>query len=238
MKFGNAGPLARMTVLTLAAVLAFSLLTPAPEAAAIGRSAYEDGQRIQLTGLVTDPAGLPISNVHVVLEASRSVFSLRQLGRAKKDLTRLTGLTNERGEYTLEWPWNGFYNTFELVVGVPIRREGGEKLRVLERLDITRRIDKGSPVVISLVVEDARFVKNLRQFLATIDTDDERRVHREMGEPGRVQEVNEGGSQLVSWWYFESGKVYRFRNGRLQNIEPFTPVRPISPTARQDGQPR
>jgi len=213
----------RFPVLALGLAACLLLLVTTDPAAA--RSRYEDGQKIQLTGLVTDPNGMPMANLHVVLEASRSVFSVRRFGREKKDLTRLSGLTNERGEYTLEWPWNDYYNTFDLVVGVPIRRPDGERLRVLERIDITRKIERGSPVVTAVVVGDASFVRNLRDFLATIDSADEHRVHREMGEPDRVEEVSYGSSREVSWWYFESGKVYRFRDGRLQAIEPFDPVK-------------
>lgn len=209
-----------MRVLALCLVLAAA--TPAP-----GRAVYEEGERIELTGIVTDPAGLPIPNLHVVLEAARSRFSLRKLRRAKADVSRLTGLTNERGEYSLEWVWNGYYNTFELLVGIPVRGPEGERLKVLERVDLTRRIEQGSPVVASVVVENADFVVNLRSFLATIESEDERKVHREMGEPDKVERVDFPDHREVSWWYFESGKVYRFREGSLERIEPFDPVEPF-----------
>lgn len=208
--------------LSLSLLAACLLLVALPAGAA--QSAYEDGQRIELTGIVTDPAGLPIQELHVMLEASRSSFSFRHFRREKRDTTRLTDLTNERGEYSLEWPWNRYYNTYELVVGIPIRRPDGEHLKELERVDITRRIERGSPVVSALVVSDAGFVRNLREFLATITSEDERRVHQQMGEPDKVERVNYPDHQEVSWWYFESGKVYRFRDGRLEQIEPFDPV--------------
>lgn len=223
--------LLRVSLLVPASALAFLLVlvtvlaAALPADAAWGRSRYEPGERIRLTGLVTDPSGRPIPNLHVVLEASRSHFSLRSFSKAQTEVTRLSGLTNERGEYLLEWPWNDYYNTFELVVGIPIRRPDGERLRVLERVDLTREIEKGSPVVNAVVVSDVSFVNNLRQFLATIDTEDERKVHRQMGEPDRVEQVNNGNSQEVAWWYFESGQVYRFRNGRLDRVEPFDPVK-------------
>jgi len=74
------------------------------------------------------------------------------------------------------------------------------------------------------VVSDADFVRNLREFLATISSEDERRVHRQMGEPDKVERIDYPDHREVSWWYFESGKVYRFRDGRLEQIEPFDPV--------------
>lgn len=205
------------------AVVLSALLLPAPAAEA--RSRYEDGERIRITGLVTDPAGRPIPQLHVVLEASRGYFNLRRFQRDKKDVTRLSGLTDERGEYSLEWPWNGYYNTFELLVGIPVRRPDGEKLKILERVDITRRIEKGSPVVSAVVVSNVDFVTNLRQFLATIRTEEERRIYQQAGKPDRVERLEYPEHTEVSWWYFASGKVYRFRDGRLVKIDPFEPVK-------------
>lgn len=201
------------------------LLALAPGTAGAARGPYEDGERIRITGLVTDPAGRPIPQLHVVLEASRSTFNFRRFAREKKDLTRLTDLTDDRGEYTLEWPWNSYYNTFELVVGIPVRRADGEKLKVLERVELTRRIQKGSPVVSAVVVANADFVTDLRQFLATIQTEDEHRIHQQAGKPDRVERVRYPDHVEVSWWYFESGKVYRFRDGKLLQIDPFEPVK-------------
>lgn len=186
---------------------------------------YDEGQRIQLTGLVTDPAGHPMANLHVVVEASRGGFSFRQLGKTKKDTTRLLGVTNERGEYTLEWPWNRFYNNFELLVGVPIRRPDGERLKVLERIDISQKIKRGTPVVSAVVVDDHAYVNNLRAFLATIRTEDERSAHQQMGEPDKVERVELPGHYEVAWWYFEAGKVLRFRDGRLDKTDTFDPVK-------------
>jgi hypothetical protein len=48
-----------------------------------------------------------------------------------------------------------------------------------------------------------------------------------MGVPEDVKRVSYAGRQQeteVSWWYFEAGKVYRFRDGRLDQVERFDPV--------------
>ena len=203
--------------------LVLCLLVPSPASAV--RGPFEDGDRVRLTGVVTDPAGLPISGLHVVLESSRAGFSLRKFKRQRKEIQRLTGLTNDRGEFDLEWPWNGYYNDFELVVGIPVRNAEGERLRELERLDLNSRISQGSPVVSSIVVREAAFVASLRDFLATIRTETERRVHQEMGEPDKVERLEFPDRAEVAWWYFEAGKVYRFRDGQLERIDPFEPVR-------------
>lgn len=205
-----------------AVLLAAASVAPSAGAA---RSRIEDGDKIELTGIVTDAAGLPISGLHVVLEASRSAFDIRRLRKTTRDLTRLTGITNERGEYRIEWPWNGYYNTFQLLVGIPTRSPEGEKLRILERVDVTQRIERGSPVVSALVVENSAFVENLRSFLATINTEDERRTHRDMGEPDKVERFAHPDRTEVAWWYFASGKVYRFRDGTLAQVETFDPVK-------------
>lgn len=197
---------------------------PPPAAAAI----HQEGEKVEVTGVVTGKDGVPVPGVRVVLEASRTQFSLRSFSQETKDATRLTALTDARGQYTLSWPWNSYYNSFELLVGVPVRKPGGEKLHVLEKVDLTRRIRKAGPVVATVVVDNVDFVRKLKAFVASVDTDDERRVYEREGKPDEVkQQVWSDGSGRVDagWWYFASGRVYRFQDGVLTGVESFDPVR-------------
>jgi hypothetical protein len=186
---------------------------------------YDQGQRIQVTGVVTDSQGQPINNVRVVLEVSRTYFSMRELRRtADKDIRRVSATTDARGNYTVEWPWDSYFNHFELVAGVPVRTKTGETVQELARQDVTRRVDAGTPAVVGVTVENRQFLDNLRQFLASIQTDDQRKIYQEMGKPDRIRNVQYPSHLESSWWYFESGRVYRFRDGRLEQITPFDPV--------------
>ncbi|MFL6260118.1 MAG: hypothetical protein ACJ76Y_10430 [Thermoanaerobaculia bacterium] len=192
---------------------------------------YDQGQRIQVTGVVADSQGQPLKDLRVVLEVSRTYFSMRSLRRtADPDVRRVSATTDARGNYTLEWPWDNYFNHFELVVGVPVhsRLENGrtgETVQELARQEITRRVEAGSPAVVAVTVESRVFLDNLRQFLASIKTDDQRKVYQEMGKPDRVRNVQYPGYLESSWWYFEAGRVYRFRDGRLEQVTPFDPVR-------------
>jgi hypothetical protein len=194
-------------------------------AGALSAAPYEDGQRVQFTGMVSDKQGQPLAGVKVVLEISRTYFSVRHLRREAVDMRKVSGTTNERGEYSLEWPWDSYFNHFEIAVGVPVRKAREELLEELERADVTQRALAGSPVVSAVVVENAAFITHLREFLASVRTDDERKVYDEMGRPDRVETVNYPGWAEISWWYFETGRVYRFRDGRLQQVVPFDPVK-------------
>ena len=191
---------------------------------------YDQGQRIQVTGVVTDSQGQPVNNVRVVLEVSRTYFSMRELRRtADKDVRRVSATTDARGNYTVEWPWDSYFNHFELVAGVPVHRrlengQTGETVQELARQDVTRRVDAGTPAVIGVTIENRQFLDNLRQFLASIQTDDQRKIYQEMGKPDRIRNVQYPSHLESSWWYFESGRVYRFRDGRLEQITPFDPV--------------
>lgn len=186
---------------------------------------YEQGQRIQVTGIVADRTGRPLEGIHVALEASRSYFSLRQLRRtAADDVRRVSALTNAQGEYTVEWPWDSYFNHFELVVGVKVRKGREDRIEELAREDVTKRLLAGSPVVVSPVVENTKFLDSLRQFLAMVRSTDEQRTYEEMGRPDKVQRLEYPDHVEDSWWYFESGRVYRFRDGRLEQVVPFTPV--------------
>jgi 5-hydroxyisourate hydrolase-like protein (transthyretin family) len=189
---------------------------------------YDQGQRVQVTGVVSDVQGQPLQDVRVVLEVSRNYFSIRQLRRTEdKDVRRVSATTNAAGEYTLNWPWDSYFNHFELVVGVPVHAPGapnGEKLEEIHREDVTRRLEAGSPAVAAVTVQNRQFLDNFRQFLTSIRTDEQRKVYQEMGRPDRIRNVQYPGYLESSWWYFESGKVYRFHDGRLQQVVPFDPV--------------
>jgi hypothetical protein len=208
-------------LLPSALVAAGLALASSPPAAA-GR--YQDGQPVVVTGIVTDGEGVPIPQLTVVLEASRSGFDLRRLERSKRETQRVSATSDERGEYSIEWPWSGYYNTFEIAVGVPVRKGSDEKLEILQRLDITRRVLHGSPVVAALTIEDTSFLATLRAFLGGLRSDEERRVYAAMGKPDQVETVAYPDYREISWWYFESGKVYRFRDGELVAVVPFDPV--------------
>ncbi len=207
----------------LAAVLGLAA-APAPARAAL-RPAYEPGQRVEVKGLVTDPEGHPMADVNVSLELSREVFDFRTFHRKRKKITPVADTTNEKGEYSIVFPWDDYYNRFDLVVGVPVRGPKGETMTELEHEDLTSRIDKGSPVVATVVVHDAEFVRGLRQFVASVDTPDERRVYQEMGRPDKVKISQYPDHQEVAWWYFASGKVYRFTDGKLRSTDTFDPVK-------------
>jgi hypothetical protein len=206
----------------MAPALALALLAAAPALA------HSNGDKVEVTGVVTGPDGQPLDGVQVQLEASRREFSLRRFKRITAHTARLTALTDGDGRYTLEWPWNSYFNSFELTVGVPVRRSDGEGFEALERLDVTQRIKQASPVVVSVVVRNAEFVVALRKFLASVDSEDERRVYRDLGKPDKVEErvdPEDGRRAEATWWYFESGQAYRFRDGVLAGVDRFDPVK-------------
>ncbi|HEX2163291.1 MAG TPA: hypothetical protein VHM02_05030 [Thermoanaerobaculia bacterium] len=202
-------------VLALAALLALAV-APAAQAR------LETGTPVHVRGIVTDEEGRPLDDVRVVLEASRAVFSLRQLRAVLRDTARVAAATDASGGYALRWPWDGYYNHFEIVVGVPVRTAaGGEELQVLQRTEITRRLGRDAEVAVPVVVENAEFVHSLRRFLATVDSADEERVHQQLGRPDRV----EIAGAAESWWYFARGRRFDFRDGRLVEVKEFDPVR-------------
>ncbi len=207
------------------AILILSALSVTSVPAAAAR--YAQGERVQVTGNVTDAQGQPLADVRVTFEATRTYFSVRELRRTEdKEVRRVSATTNAAGQYTLEWPWDSYFNHFELVAGVPVRTKGGgERMEELARQDVTRRVTAGSPAVVSVTVENRKLLDTLNQFLASIQTEDQRKVYQEMGKPDRIRNVQYPGHLEASWWYFESGRVYRFRDGRLEQVVPFDPVR-------------
>jgi hypothetical protein len=214
------------TLVGLAALLA--AVAPGP-ARAFLRPAYEPGQRVEVKGLVTDPDGHPMANMDVTLELAREVFDFRHFHRKRVKVTPVAATTNDKGEFSIVFPWDDYYNRFDLTVSVPVRGPQGDQATELEREELTNKIDHGTPVVATVVVQNAAFVRNLRKFVASVDTPDERSVYQEMGRPDKVKISKYPDHEEVSWWYFASGKVYRFRAGKLLSTDTFDPVKDFPP---------
>ena len=188
---------------------------------------YPEGEFIEIAGVVTDTEGLPIPDVTVALEASRKAFSMTKMKSTERDRTRISTQTDSTGQYTLRWRWVDYYNEFELQVGVPERAGEDAELQVLESIDLSKRIRSGSPIVTNVTVTDRRYLDTVRDFSASIDSDDERRIYAEMGDPDRVQRTIAADHEEVSWWYFQSGKAYRFKDGVLEQVVHFEPIKPF-----------
>lgn len=216
-------PAARTAVLASALTLGMLAWSGAPLVAA--RASYVEGQSIEVTGVVTDGQGTPLPAITITLEASRSHLDLRWLRRVQRDLVRFSTVSNARGEFSLSFPWSGYYNRYDLVAGVTLRKTDGEHLEVFERVDLSGRIAHGSPVVAALAIEDTRFLNSLREFVAGLGSDDERQVYHAMGKPDAVDRLVAGPQLTETWWYYEAGKSYRFDDGRLAQVETFDPVR-------------
>ncbi|HXO20442.1 MAG TPA: hypothetical protein VOA87_11030 [Thermoanaerobaculia bacterium] len=220
----RAGTSARLLRLaTFSAVAAVLGLSAAPAAAA----PYAKGERVRVSGVVTDAAGKPLAGLQVALEASRSFFDIRQLKTADKDVRRAVALTDAKGEYAIDWPWDNYYNSFALAVGIPVRKGGKDEMEVLEREDVTPRIQAGQPVIEALVVKNAAYIDKVRQFVASLKSADERKVYDEMGNPDEVRRTAYADHDEASWWYFESGRMYRFQSGKLEQVVRFDPVKPF-----------
>ena len=211
---------------------AFPLLLPAllfvlALAAPLAGATYTDGDKVMLTGMVSDKDGQPLAGVRVVFVASRSYWSLRELRRTQdeKETRRVSATTNERGEFSLEWPWDTFFNRFDLQAGIPVRKGRQERFEALATVDVTERVKAGSPVVSALIVQNRGYLDRVRDFVASVKSDDERKTYEEMGNPDQVKRLEAPGSTEVSWWYFESGTMVRFRDGRLEQTVHFDPVK-------------
>jgi len=209
--------LASLCVATLAGACASSHGT-------VHHDAYSEGKPVLVQGIVSDKEGKPIRDVQVELEASRLGFSVYPWGERKRDVVTGTANTDAQGGYGLQFPWSRLYNHFELVVSIPVATPHGEDRQELRRIDISRRMGQGSPVAVPVMLEDTGFLDTLREFLASLRTEEEQSTYRDAGKPDRVDRTTFPDHVDTAWWYFEQGKVYRFRDGRLQTVDSFDPV--------------
>ena len=164
----------------------------------------------------------------MVLLASHRGFELRSLRRVEEGLVRVAATTDAQGRFAIEWSWNPYYDTFRIRAeggpGSPAGAGSGAQRGVLTEVDLTRRIGEGSPVVVALEVADAGPHRELQASTAAPHSDDERRVFDEMGKPDRVDRLEMPGGEEVAWWYFDRGKSFHFRDGRLDQVSEFEPV--------------
>jgi len=208
---------------SLPRILAAALALVLAAGAAAGRT-YKKGDEVVFTGQVRDAAGKALNDVTVLLEVSRRSFTLRKWGREKVATLQVPGAADARGNYRIVWHWDRYYDTFELAVVMGVRRDGEETYQVFHRVDLTGNVAQGSPVAFPLVVEDTTDLDRLRAFFGSLKSEDEKRIYQEMGLPERIDRGEADYDPDLSWWYFKAGKVYRFRDGKLEKVTHFDPV--------------
>lgn len=189
--------------------------------------AQSPARTIDISGVVSDAAGKPLPEVTIVFEAARRGLSLRGLRMETGKTEERRAVTNQRGLYTVHWPYDPFFNHFEVRVEMPVHREDGEHTEILARTELSDVGSGANPVVANLTVQRAELLRSLKAFLAQVDTPDERSVYQKMGQPDEVDRHPDSGHDESAWWYFEAGKVFFFRSGKLQETRHFTPVRPF-----------
>ncbi len=212
-----------------AAALLVAVLLPAPQAEARNRffpgRAYPDGEIILVTGLVTDSHGTPLADVDVALEGTRRELQARKLRFARVNPVRAATRTNEHGEYTIRWRWHHYYNRFRVLAGINDRGPGGvEALVELAEVDLSNRILQGSPAVANVTIVDRTFIDRYRDFIAALDSPDEKQTYEQMGRPNKVETLRFPDREEVSWWYWNQGKTYRFVDGRIDHVVDFDPI--------------
>ncbi len=188
---------------------------------------YAEGEYIEIAGTVADSSGMPVPDVHVFFQASKKAFSVTRFGNTVRDQVELETRTDPHGQFTFSWRWVDYYNHYQILVVVPRRAASGDSFEILAQLEISKRIRKGSPVVVALTVPEGEFLDSLRDFLASVDTEDERNVYDEMGNPDRIQTIEYPDYDEISWWYFRAGRAYRFREGNLEQVVHFEPIAPF-----------
>lgn len=208
----------------MAAALVAAWALPAEGAFPFHKEPYRKGQTVTMYGRVSDAEGHSLGEVTVLLEVSRRAFRWTKLRRETGNELTVPVTAGADGSYRIDWRWDPFYNLLALAVALPVREDGHETFEVFYRLDVTQWLAGASPVEIALVVPDTAALEELRAFLASIDSADEKRVYREMGRPDRIDRGVADYDPDRSWWYFEAGKVYRFRKGKLDAVVAFEPV--------------
>jgi hypothetical protein len=176
-----------------------------------------------VSGTVVDAAGAPVEGLRVVLLASH--LATRGLRRVEEGFVRVPTTTDDDGAFRLEWRWDPYYDSFRIrAEGITAAdaAAGSQRRSVLTEIDLSSRVRAGSPVVVAMEIDDALPPSEEDDLLAAGQSADQQRVFEEMGKPDRVDRLELArGEQEVAWWYFERGRSYHFRDGRLEQVMEF-----------------
>ena len=185
------------------------------------------GELVNVSGQVLDKEGAPVTGVTVILEATRSSYSwLKRQKTTEPPLQQLMPVDAD-GRFQIQWTWDRHHNEFTLVVAMQVTRSGTPDFEILKLQDLTKIMDGTEPASsLTVDLEQAGYVRWLQTYLADQATEDEEKIFREMGRPGRI-ETNDRES---SWWYFEVGKVYRFLDGEIDQVIHFDPMESRPPS--------
>lgn len=190
------------------------------------KAKFAPGDTVRFAGRVTGPDGAPMAGVDVAIEGWKTGVDLRGLSLERENRTRVTAKSGENGEYAIDWTWSDEHRKFAAVAFFPYPGVGGQDEHELARVELTKAVKEGSPVVADLAVaqKGLDFIARLREFEAALATDDEKAVYAELGLPEKVDRTPVGDSIETAWWYFKHGRVCRFRDGVKTEVQTFPPI--------------
>ncbi|MEL7059157.1 MAG: carboxypeptidase-like regulatory domain-containing protein [Acidobacteriota bacterium] len=178
--------------------------------------------QLEISGEVVDAEGRPVEGATVLFEMRRRAFSLRSFATEEGPPLRLPAVTDTAGRYRFEVQPDGHHNLYRLVVGAPTQRGDTEDFEALLVRDLDPdQVAGGGPLRVRLTLRDAGFLRWLDRWRQDLASADESKLFNDFGKPDRLVEADDG---TATWWYFDRGKVYRLRNGRLEQVDNFDPV--------------
>ena len=152
--------------------------------------------------------------------------STRGLRRVEEGFVRVPTTTDDDGAFRLEWRWDPDYDAFRIRaegVSSADAAAGSQERSVLTEIDLSSRVHAGSPVVVAMAIGDAcrRTQERAGRARAPIKSGFSTRWGN------RIESIGSSWleEQEVAWWYFERGRSYHFRDGRLEQVMEFELVK-------------
>ncbi len=181
------------------------------------------GGRVVIAGIVTDPLGMPVPQLPVLVSASaRPLQADPRLGLKNRKLLVL-GVTASDGTFRVVIPVQPGKPKYYLSFFEQGRFDDVRFARPI-RIDITRRVNAEKFILYDHQLAFHGAWPNVQETLKAYPKKSPRaRVIRRYGIAEEFRKDKDGKKPEV-WWYYSKGKRFDFKDGKVVSEKSFTPV--------------
>ncbi len=186
-------------------------------------AAATGGGRVIIAGLVTDPLGMPVPQLPVLVSVSgRPLQADPRLGLKGRKLL-VSGVTASDGTFRVVIPVQPVKLKYYLSF-FDQRRFDDVRFARPSRIDITRKVEAEKFILYDHQLAFHGAWPNVQEILKAYPKKSPRaRVIRRYGIAEEIRK-DKGGKKAEIWWYYPKGKRFDLRDGKIVSEKSFSPA--------------